>query len=121
MGEARQFWPVSKCQMGVPVLASKAVKVPPERPMKRSLPAVASRPVPPKPPAVKGNSQAFAPVRMSIARMVVWPPGPREPKEPPKKRCPIWGGVGSLRGAAQLSERRTNIHFKDGSRAVDDH
>src|SRR5271157_81295 len=121
MGEARQSWPVSKCQTGIPVLESSAVNVPPLSPKNTSPPAVASVPEPPKPPPANGYSHTFEPVRISMARMKLRLPPCRSPKDPPKNRWPISGGVGSLRIAEQPSESRTKNNFDARSKATEGH
>src|ERR1035437_2652104 len=118
MGEALQAWPVSKCQIGMPVFESRAVKVPPVSPKNTSPPAVAS--VPDPPPFSSGYSQAFRPVRMSTAWMKLWL-SPCCPPEPPKNRSPIFGGVGSFRTNQHSSVTRVKYNFVDGSKEADAH
>src|ERR1019366_6567847 len=121
MGEARQSWPVSKCQTGIPVLESSAVNVPPLSLKTTSPPAVASVPEPPKPALSSGYSQALEPVWKSMARIKLWLPPWRSPKDPPKNRWPISGGVGSLRMAEQPEESRTKNNFDAGSKDTEGH
>src|SRR5271157_1300635 len=121
MGEARQFWPVSKCQTGTPVLESSAVSVPPLSPKNTRPPAVASVPEPPPPPLGNGYSHAFKPVWISMAPIKLRRSPCRSPKDPPKNRWPICGGVGSLRIAEQSSESRTKNSLNAGSRDTEGH
>src|ERR1019366_6442108 len=121
MGEARQSWPVSKCQVGVPVLESSTVNVPPLSPKNTSPPAVASVPEPPKPPPSNGYSHAFEPLCISMALLKLRLPPCRSPKDPPKNRWPISGGVGSLRTAEQPWESRTKNNFDAGSKDTEGH